>query len=116
MSDYEALRLAANSAVPWNSVDAYTHKERMAWDHISDDAEMIRKCFNCKKEECDNCHSRKHSNEAGKRAVRMKEVEKIFLLYYCTGFNKKQICEVMQISRTTYLRYEQRFVMKKKTR
>ena len=114
MSDYEIIQLAQNSTAPWNSLDACNRKHKnprgLGGEYILDSKDLITQCFNCKKPECNNCHHYGHSE---KRAIRNQEAKETFLLYYCTGFNKEQICKIMKISATTYNRYLHIYILDK---
>lgn len=107
------VRLASTAVIPWQSVDALSKRHKnprgLGGEYVLDGEGLIAECFNCQKEECDNCHSKLHKD---KRAVRMRETRRIFLLYYCTGFSKEQICEIMNISAATYYNYLKIFVRK----
>lgn len=114
MSEDEIMRMARTAVIPWKSADACTRRHKnprgLGGEYVLDGEGLTKECFNCEKEECDNCHSKTHKD---KRAVRMKETREIFLLYYCTGFSKKQICKIMGISDTTYYNYLKMFVTRK---
>lgn len=107
------VRLASTAVIPWQSLDACSRRAKnsrgLGGEYILDGEGLTKECFNCEKDECDNCHSKTHKD---KRAVRMRETRRIFLLYYCTGFSKEQICEIMNISAATYYNYLKIFVRK----
>lgn len=109
MSENDAFSLVRNCTAPWKSLDSCSRRPSTYdpyIDHI-DGIELRMQCFNCEKDECDNCHSSRYSKI---RKTRMKEARKIFVGYYIAGYDMKAICEAMQISRTTYLRYLERFI------
>ena len=113
MSEDELLRMARNSVTPWRSLDACSRRAKnprgLGGEYVLDGEGSAKECFSCEKVECDNCHSKYHKE---KKAIRMKKTREIFLLYYCTGFSKKQICEIMNISASTYYNYLKIFVRK----
>lgn len=113
MSEHDVISLVANCTIPWRSLDAckkYKNPKGLGGEHILDGKGLMMKCFNCQKEECDNCHDPQHSD---KRMIRMRETKETFLLYYSTGFDRSQICKVMRISVGTYNRYLRIFVLGK---
>ena len=110
MSENDALALVRNCTTPWMSLDAigkHKNPRGLGGEYVLDSKDLIMQCFNCEKDECDNCHSSRYSKI---RKTRMKEARKIFVGYYIAGYDMKAICEAMQISRTTYLRYLERFI------
>lgn len=118
MTGYDAIKLTDGCTAPWKSLDACSTGRRarrartaVHRGDVIDSTDMILKCFNCEKDECDNCHERRHST---KRAIRMKEARETFTMYYCTGFSKSQICEIMRISLGTYERYIRKFIKGRK--
>ena len=113
MSEHDVISLVANCTIPWRSLDSCSVRKlskRENCERVLDGKDLMLKCFNCQKEECDNCHDMQHSD---KRMIRMREAKETFLLYYSTGFNRSQICKVMRISVGTYNRYLRIFVLGK---
>lgn len=109
MSEYEMISLVSNCVIPWKSLDACNirARERADFEFGLESKEKMMECFNCKKDECDNCHDRQYSNA---RAIRMKETGELFMKYYYAGLCKAEICEAMHITATTYRNYVQRFI------
>ena len=102
------MTAVARGCLPWNSVDAM-RRPTYFYEGI-DNKEKVIQCFNCKKDECDNCHALNYTGN--KRAVRLKKTREIFLRYYLAGYSRQWICDQMKISSTTYGRYYIRFIEK----
>lgn len=107
MGKDDAMRFARNSTRPWHSLDSYYGGYKRIEEFV-DSKEQILRCCSCGKSECDNCLA---PNYKGTRKSRITQAREIFLKYFYEGLSRKEIMNRMNISETTYLRYQRRFIM-----
>lgn len=112
MPENEAIALLRNCTIPWRSADAYiTDHCEMMYRYRYDSKEQVNRCLRCTKSECDNCLDNVHYADMGKRASKWAKAKEIFCKYFYAGLSRKEICDRMDISRSTYIRYKKQFII-----
>lgn len=93
-----------HGSLPW----AYeTKRESFSLPQIDSRSDILR-CFNCQKQDCDNC-IRRERRSTGIAADKKERIRKQFLSMYNEGKSVADICTAMKIARSTYYKYKVKY-------